>query len=236
MQATATRIWTVIAIFLLALITAGTAYAEGWPSQMSVGGFAIIRISGSGDSASGSIRIPGVGDMPISLSRNSSGNVAGTVSLDVRMGGADVQGDFSLNGSGLKGGAAIRCNPKTIDGASVTISPTGHATGSGSIAFGSVNMRAGFDISGSSFSLNGSAPVRSNADNTIADYDFSGTLDLSGSNGRMILAAKGTVQRKGKLADKVTTESVSGINVDPNDGRGSVNIDGVTVTFSFFGS
>lgn len=215
---------------------AGTAYAESWPSQMSVGGFAIIRISGSGDSASGSIRIPGVGEMPISLRGNPSGNVAGTVSLNVRMGGAYVQGDFSLDGSGLKGRAAIRCNPKTIEDASITISPNSRATGSGSIAFGSVNMRAGFDISGSSFSLNGSAPVRSHADNTIADYDFSGTLDLSGSNGRMILAAKGSVQRKGKLADKVTTQNVSGINVGPNDGRGSVNIDGVTVMFSFFGS
>jgi hypothetical protein len=152
------------------------------------------------------------------------------------MGGADVQGDFSLDSSGLKGSAAIRCNPKTIEDASITISPNGRATGSGSIAFGSVNMRAGFDLSGSSFSLNGSAACRSHADNTIADYDFSGTLDLSGSNGRMILAAKGSVQRKGKLADKVTTENVSGISVDPTDGQGKVNIDGVTVTFSFFGS
>ena len=52
----------------------------------------------------------------------------------------------------------------------------------------------------------------------------------------MVLTARGPVQRKGKLADKVTTENVSGINVDPNDGQGKVNVDGVTVRFSFFGS
>ena len=235
MQALSIRTWTVIAISLLALITVSAVCAGPWPAQMTLGGFAITRITGSDDSASGSIRIPGVGDKPISLSR-SSGGVTGTLSLSARMSGADLQGDFNLDSSGLKGHASVRCSPKTIADASVTISSNGRATGSGSISFGSLNMQAAFDISGSSFALSGSAPCRSHAENTIADYDFSGALDLSGSGGRMVLTARGAVQRKGKLADKVTTEDVSGINVDANNGQGKVNVDGVTVTFSFFGS
>lgn len=233
MQALSIKTWTVMA--LLVFMAASAVSAEPWPADMTVGGFAITGISGSDSSASGNIRIPGVGDKPVSLSRN-SGGVTGTLSLSARMSGADVQGDFNLDGGGLRGRAAIRCTPKTIADASVTISSDGRATGSGSISFGSVNMQAAFDISGSSFALSGSAPCRSRAENTIADYDFAGALDLSGSGGRMILTARGSVQRKGKLADKVTTENVSGISVDPNDGQGRVNVDGVTVAFSFFGS
>ena len=235
MQAFWMRTWTVIVLLLLALMTVSAVWANSWPARMTVGGFAITGISGSDDSASGSIRIPGVGDKPISLSR-SSGGVTGTLSLSARMSGADLQGDFNLDSGGLRGRASIRCNPKTIADASVTISSNGRATGSGSISFGSLNMQAAFDISGSSLALSGSAACRSHAENTIADYDFSGSLDLSGSGGRMVLTARGSVQRKGKLADKVTTEDVSGINVDPNNGQGKVNVDGVTVTFSFFGS
>ena len=68
-------------------------------------------------------------------------------------------------------------------------------------------------------------------------HDFSGSLDLSGSGGRMVLSPP-VVPCSARASSRIRSrrEDVSGINVDPNNGQGKVNVDGVTVTFSFFGS
>lgn len=234
MRAGSSRIWVALAGLLL--ICVGTsAGAQEWPAELSIGGFSITNIKSSGsDAASGTIRIPGIGEKPINLTRNGARDVSGSLSLNARLSGTEMQGDFRLDGSGLKGKGSIRCTPKTISDASIVVSSDGRATGSGNVGFGRMSVATRFDVSTSSFGLNGSAPVRSHVDTPLAEYEFTGTLELGGSDGRMTLVANGSVRRTGKVSGGESRENVSGVSVDSNDGQARVNVGGVTVTFSFF--
>lgn len=229
----------VIFLLLSLIVVSGQVTAAQWPASASVGGFTVSGISGTvnsdgSGSGTGNVNLPGIGSKPINLTLSSSGDITGTASFSASLSGADISGSFRLDSSGFNGRGAVKCSPRSIEDASISLSPEGRATGSGSVGFGSVNMQARFDISGSSFGLSGSAPVKGRVDTTLAHYEFTGDMNLSGSGGQMVLTAKGTVHRTGKLSSQVTEESVSNISVNPGNGQASVTTGGVAVAFSFF--
>ncbi|MCX6345679.1 MAG: hypothetical protein NT018_11510 [Armatimonadetes bacterium] len=236
-----------IKLFVLVGLLAGmlsvSACADDWtwPADMSIAGFALSQIGGNvgvdgSGTATANILIPGVGQKPIKLIRSSSGDITGNLELNTRLSGAELDGSFILGSGGLKGKGAIRCTPKSVNDATIAFASDGKATGNGRVTLGCINVAAAFAVSESSFGLNGSAPTKAHADSPLAGYDFAGTLELSVNDGKMLVTAKGTVKRTGKITNEVTQESVSPISVDPVDGQGKVNVKGVLVTFSFFGS
>lgn len=234
-----------LAILLTVMISAcagaTSALADNWqwPSQMNIAGFSITGISGStradgSGSASGTLQIPGAGGQMVELTRSSRGDVTGTASLNARMSGAEIQGSFSLSNSGLRGqGVVIRSSPKPITDATVTITSSGQASGSGRLALSRNTVGINFSISSGSFNVSGSSSVRDSTSTALATYDFSGNLSIQGNSGRVSGTVRGSVQRTGKLADQPSSYQVSDVPVDVGSGRCTVNIGGVSVTFTF---
>lgn len=210
--------YILIAVFaVLVSITLGVSglYAQNWqwPSEMSVAGYGITGIRGSvnsdgSGSATGTLQISGVGGQRISLTRSSRGDISGKASLSGRISNMQVQGNLTLNGSGLQG--------------------------SGSSSFGKLSIPSNFSGSGGSFSVTGSSAVQSQEDTDLAVYRFIGTIKLQSSQGRISLVAGGQVQRTGKLANQVTNYNVSNISVNSSNGTGNVSVGGVKVVFRFF--
>ncbi len=237
------KIKLLVLVGLLAGVLSVSANAAGWawPTEMTIAGFSISQISGNvgadgSGTATGNISIQGAGQKPIKLIRSSSGNITGNLELNTRLSAAELDGSFVLSSGGLKGKGAIRCNPKSVNDATIEFASNGKATGNGHVTLGNIRVAVNFAVSESSLSLNGSAPAKAHADSPLAGYDFAGTLELSVNDGRMLVTAKGEVKRTGKITNEVTQENVSSVSVDPADGQGKVNVKGVSVTFSFFGS
>lgn len=231
---------TILAL-LIACTATSTLFAAGWewPSQMNIGGFSVTDVRGSvnGDgsgSATGTLQIPGFGNSRVSLNRSSRGEVAGSAPLNVRSSDVDLRGDFSLSNSGLRGRGTLNCASRTIDDASISISSHGQATGSGRIQLGHLALNVDFNLSSSSCSITGSASVRSQADTPLATYKFDGRLNAQSSGGRLSVLAAGKVERTGKLANQVTTSNISNAPVDSSNGQCTVNVGGVSVTFTMF--
>lgn len=229
----------VVILISILLMISGQIWAAEWPDSTNISGFTVSGIKGTANSdgsgsGTGNVNLPGIGSKPINLTRSSSGEITGTTSFSVSLSGADISGSFRLDNSGFIGKGTVKCSPKHIEDASISISTEGGATGSGNVSFGAVKMPARFDISGGSFGLSGTVPVKVSADNTLANYEFSGKMELSGSGGQMALTANGTVRRTGKLSSQVTEESVSNISINPSSGQSSVTVGGVAVSFSFF--
>ncbi len=229
-------------ILILAVLWAGTAQvlAQGreWPSEMNLGGFSIRDIRGStnGDgsgTATGVVRVPGANDPRISLTRSARGDVTGSLNIGFRPFGYDIQGSFTLDGSGMRGRGTIRTPIRPVSDASFTVDPGGQFSGTGRMDLGGTTIQVRFSITPGSLSMTGSAPARAQADTPLATYSFSGELRLDCSAQRPSLTAKGTVQRTGKLSNQVSVTSVSNVEVNPSDGVGKANIDGVTVAFDF---
>lgn len=207
-----------------------------WPSQMTVGGFSVTAVKGNAaadgsGSASGKLQIPIVGVYEVSLNRSSRGEITGRAPVKGRIGGLDIDGIFSLAANGLKGTGTIKNLPGSVVGATLNIDSKGQMTGKGSLTLKKTNIDMTFNISGSSINLSGSADVHAQQDMPLALYDFRGNLKLSGSPGKLDAVANGQVQRKGKLANQVSSYKISNAAVNVVDGKCVVNVGGVNVTF-----
>lgn len=230
--------WTValVAMGLIAASAAGWC-ADDWPSQVTVGGFSVTNINpSSSTSARGTLQVPGVGGRDFSLSRSSKGDITGSGSISGRVSGVDIQGDFKLDNSGLKcRGGVVKTSPKPITDADITVSNRGDLSGRGRMELGSNRVNVDINASGSNIRISGSTSARASAETQLAKYSFDGKLELQGGSGGSVgVVAQGKVERRGKLAEQVSTYNVSNIKVDPSNGNGAANIDGVNVTFDFF--
>ena len=212
-----------------------------WPSQMSIAGFRIIQIKGTtrpdgSGTATGMLQIPRVQAQKISLTRSSKGDVTGQGTfVKARVLRTEVLGKFKLTKTGLKATAAtLKTLPKPIAGASITVKSRGEFIGTGKLALGRTTLTVRFTISGTAFKVSGSTSVEGRQDTPLATYKFRGRLDLRGSSGTIIATAGGTVERTGKLADQVTTYTVSNTPVNLSNGQCMVNAGGVRVTFDLF--
>lgn len=211
-----------------------------WPAQMSIAGFRVTGIRGStrpdgSGTATGTLQIPRVAGQKVSLTRSSRGEVTGQASIKARVSRTEIQGKFKLTKAGLKAtGATVKTSPKPITNASISVSSRGEFKGTGRLGLGRITLTTRFTISGTSFNVSGSTSVQGQEDTPLATYKFQGRLSLRGSSGRIDGRADGTVERTGKLADKVTTYSVSNAAVNLSNGHCTVNAGGVRVTFKLF--
>lgn len=237
----------VFVVTLVVVMTASVAVRGAladdwqWPSQMTVAGFNISGIRGSvnpdgSGAAAGSLQIPGISGQPINLTRSARGDISGAMpSFNARAAGASIQGDLRLTGRGLEGRGSIQGATKPIGDASIAVAPNGRFTGSGRLALGNLGVPVKFEVSGSTLGFNGSSPVQSQVDTPLAVYRFDGALKVDGgAGGKLGVVARGQVQRTGKLANQVTNQAVSDVPVNPSDGRATINVGGVAVTFKFF--
>lgn len=218
------------------LASACTADEQGWqwPEKLAIAGFNVtdIKPDGSG-SAVGTISLGSLGNQSVSLSRSSSGVISGSISLSADSAGAEIQAKLILDDGGLTGKGIVKSSPKPITDASISVNRSGAVSGSGRVALGGLSVPVDFNIGGS-FDLSGSTNVSKQVDTPLALYSFSGTLDLRGDAGKVLACANGQVQRTGKVANQVSTESVSNAPVNASDGQAVINVGGVNVTFKFF--
>lgn len=236
------RVIKILLAFAL-ILGAGSQYASAdswqWPSQMNIGGFNISGISGSvnangSGNAKGTLGIPGAADQQISLNRSSGGTVSGSVSMNVRVGGAQISGDFRLANNGLEGKGSVEISQRTISDASITVNSNGKFSGNGRLSIGKVSISPDFNISSGSSSVSGSGSSQAQEDTPLAVYQFNGTINLQINDGRQVITADGKVQRTGKLANQSSNYSISDVSVNTSDGHGVANVGGVSVTFKFF--
>ena len=236
----------ILAVMLLCVGPAELGAADWeWPSQMSIAGFSITQIKGTTRSdgsgtATGMLQIPRVQAQKISLTRSANGDIIGQGSfvkafVKALVSRTEVLGKFILTKAALKATAAIvKTSPKPITGASITVMSRGEFIGTGKLALGRTTLTVRFTISGTAFNVSGSTSVQGQKDTPLATYKFRGRLDLRGSSGTIIATASGTVERTGKLADQVTTHTVSNAPVNLSNGQCMVNAGGVRVTFDLF--
>jgi hypothetical protein len=229
-----------LAITMLLGAVSSSVFAWEWPTQMTIGGFSVANIRGSvnpdgSGNATGTLQMPG-GAPRISLSRSASGQITGSLSLSARVYGVEVQGAFTLSDSGLLGRGVVLTSPRPIVDASISVGSGGAVNGSGHIQFGSLTLGAQFNFSGGSCSIKGSAPVAPQPQDTpLAVYKFDGQIALQCAGGAKLgVVANGTVQRTGKLSSQVSNFTVSNLQVNPSDGKGTCSVGGVSVTFKFF--
>jgi len=232
-------------LLLTAAVAAGLVNAclgqnWSWPSEMSLGGFSVTGISGSvnadgSGTAVGQVQIPGVLAQKVTLSRSARGDISGSVSMAARISGAEIQGPFVLDAGGLKSRAAvIKLVPRSVTEAVTTVDTGGRFSGTGRVQLGSLSVPVKFAISRESLNLTGSCSVEARADTPLAAYTFTGDMKLAGVAGSMRLTADGSVRRTGKVSNQVSTTSVSDVEVNISDGTGTVSVEGVAVTFTFF--
>jgi hypothetical protein len=216
--------------------------ADGWtwPEQMNVAGFSVVQIHGSTNddgsgTATGALQLRGVSTaIPVSLVRTPAGVVSGTFEVSLRLAGAEIQGDGALNSAGFRIAGGVLGSVKPIADAVVSVNADGRFQGSGRVSLNALSVPVSFNISSAGFAVRGSVPVEVSCDTRLALYRFKGSLELDGGARRLVLTASGTVERRGKLADQVTTHKVSGVPVNVSDGTGPADIAGVVVPFNFF--
>lgn len=229
-----------IAVLVL-LVLCGTAQGADWtwPDKVTIAGFTVTSVRGSVNAdgsgiATGTLVISGAGNTPATITRSPGGDLAATCGVSIRVDGADVQGNGVLNSRGLRINGTIHGSVKPVCDAAMSVEPGGRFQGAGRISLNDLAVPVTFTLTGSGFSVRGSAPVESQCDTSLAVYKFSGSLSLDGSSGRLVLTAAGKVLRKGKLADQVTVHPVSGVPVNLNDGTGPADVAGVNLRFKFF--
>lgn len=225
-------------VLVIICVICPSLYADDWqwPSQMTVGGFTVTTVKGStvadgSGSASGKLQIPIVGVYNVSLNRSSKGEITGSAPVKGRIAGLDIDGNFALAANGLKGTGTIKNLPGSVVGATLNIDSKGQMTGKGSLTLNKTSIDMTFSVSGSSINLTGLADVHAQQDTPLALYDFRGNLKLTGSPGKLDAIANGQVQRKGKLANQVSSYKISNAAVNVADGKCIVNVGGVNVTF-----
>jgi hypothetical protein len=221
---------------LVILLAAGAWGAEfQWPSQMSIGGFQIADVRGTvapdgSGSATGTLQVPNLGNASVRLARSVRGDIAGATSIDLH----GVRGSFTLSNSGLRGQGMIDCPPRPIVNAFINVSARGEASGSGRLELGRLSPSVDFTVSGSSCNYRGSTPVRAQIDTAVASYKFQGVLNVQCGGGRASGAVSGSVERTSKVGNQVTSYAVTNTSVDISNGQCTVNVGGVSITFSLF--
>jgi len=230
---------TIAIVTTLVIVAAAGAFAADWqwPAQMSLGGFQIsgvkgtVNASGSG-TATGTLQIPGMGNSNINLTRSLQGNITGTAAVDARLSGGTLRGSFVLSNSGLSGRGTLECLSKSIDSGDISISSQGDAKGSGRTNIGRLSVQVDFSASDSSCSISGEAPVRAQVETPMATYKLNGRLALRTNLGSLTATLSGQVERTGNVSNQVTTSNVPHTRVDLSSGQCTVNVGGVSVTFS----
>lgn len=234
------RLLLVTFILVCGLCAAAGAEERKWPDKITIAGFEIAGIRGTDNpdgsgTASGVLRIPGVSPaQQASLARSRSGDVSAVCSINFRSAGAEVKGVGTLTASGLKVAGSVYVSGRTVADVSLTGDSDGSFEGSGRLQLGSVAVPVKLRLSSSDFGISGSAQVETETDTALASYRFRGQLTVGSQSGRLAAAASGSVTRKGKFADQVTTHSVQGVSVSIPDGYGSADVGGVSVRFKFF--
>lgn len=231
----------VLTALLVFFVLTGTAYGadSSWPDQMTIAGFSVTGIRGSvnpngSGAARGTLVIPGVAGVPVSLTRSANGDVSAVCTVNLRVDGAEVEGNGRLNSSGLRIDGSVQGSVKPVYDAVLSVDPSGSFQGKGRIVLNSLSVPVTVSITTSSLTIRGSVSVESQCDMQLASYRFTGTLAAEGGAGRLVLTASGKVERKGKLADQVSTHSVRGLPVNLSDGTGAADVGGVNVRFNFF--
>lgn len=224
-----------IASLIILILMVSSAYAADWPSQADVGGFRVTNIRGSLDTngsgtATGMLQIPNLGNASISLTRSSGGDITGGTSIEAR----PVKGTFTLSNRGLSGRGSVDCSPRPIDDAAISINPRGQASGTGRMNLGRLILSVDFTASGASCSVSGATPVNARVDTAVASYKFDGRLSVQGDNGRASGTVSGKVERTSKLANQVTTFRIPNTSVDLANGRCTIDVSGVSLTFGLF--
>lgn len=232
----------VLTAVLVLTLSCGYAVAQdwSWPEQMKIAGFAVSGIRGSvnpngSGTASGTVQVPGVSSgIPASLARTSGGDISATCSVNARVDGAEVRGSGVLKASGFQVTGSVNGSLRTISDAVISVETDGRFQGSGRVLLNSLAVPVRFNISSAGYSFRGVVPVGSRFDTALALYEFEGTLSIDGGSGKLVPTASGTVTRKGKLSDQVSTHSVRGIAVNLSDGTGTADVGGVVLRFRFF--
>jgi len=158
-------------MFIVALVCCAAAASAAdwqWPTEMTVAGLKIMEIRGTTNNdgsgtGSGKLMVPGAPGQKISLKRSSRGEITGSSSIKLRMSGAEVDGDFILNNSGLKGRGTAKFSPRSVEDCSMTISPDGLVKGTGKVSLGNCAAAANFSVSKRDADLNGSTSARAQA-------------------------------------------------------------------------
>jgi hypothetical protein len=230
---------TITIVTALVILTAAGALAADWqwPAQMSLGSFQISGINGTvnadeSGTATGTLQIPDMGNSNVDLSRSSQGNITGTLSVDARVSGGTLQGSFTLSNSGLSGRGTLECLSRSIGSSDISISSRGEAKGSGRISIGRLVVQVDFSASDSSCSISGEAPVKAQVETPMATYKLNGRLAVRTSGGSLTGMLSGQVERTGNVSNQVTTSNIPNTRVDLSNGQCTVNVGGVSVTFS----
>ncbi len=224
-----------IASLILLMATGASAADFEWPAQMNVGGFQITDIRGTvsqdgSGTATGTIQLSSLGNASVRLTRSSSGDVKGTSSIDTR----GVRGSFTLSDSGLRGQGTVDCSSKSISNASINISPRGEASGRGKLDLGRLSASVDFNVSSSGCSFKGATSAGARVDTAIASYKLDGNLSVQSGGAGITGTMSGRVERTSKVANQVTSFNISNTSVDISSGQCTVNVGGVSVTFSLF--
>jgi hypothetical protein len=230
---TIATIATLVALFVLAV--GAHAVESQWESQMTVAGFRITDIRGTANpdgsgAATGTLQMPSFGGTSVNLRRSTRGDVSGTAAIDAH----GLRGSLTLSNGGLSGRGSVQCGSRTIENASISISPRGGASGSGRISLGRLNPSVDFTFSDSSCGFSGTAPARAQVDTAVASYKLDGKLSLESSGGAASAVLSGRVERTGKLANQVTSFNIPKTSVDISNGQCAVNVGGVSLTFTVF--
>lgn len=230
---------TIAIVTALVILASTGAFAADWewPGQMTLGGFQVNGIRGTvnnngAGSATGTLQIPGMGNSGINLTRSPQGNVSGASSLDARVSGGSLQGSFTLSNSGLYGRGTLDCYSRSIDSSNIAVSNRGEARGSGRMSLGRLSAQVDFSASGSSCSVSGDAPVSAQVDTPMASYRLDGRVSVRSNGGSLSGTISGQVQRTGKVSNQVTTTNIPSTRIDLSNGQCTVNVGGVSVTFS----
>jgi len=232
---------TIAIVAALVILTAAGAIAADWqwPAQMTLGNFQITAISGSVDAngsgrATGTLQIPRMGNFAVVLSRSPQGDITGAAAINAAVSGGTLQGNFTLSNTGLAGRGALQCNTGPLESSDISISNKGVATGSGSVRLGRLNAPVQFSASASSCGISGEVPVSAQLDTPMASYKLSGVLALRTNLNALSGTLSGKVERTGKVSNQVTTTDLPRTHVDLSNGQCTVNVGGVSVTFSIF--
>lgn len=227
-------------LLLLCALSSCLAQTWEWPEEMRLGGFSVANIQGivnsdgSGE-AQGVVYIPGIPAQKAVLRRSSNGDISAEVSMNARISGAELAGNYILDAGGLRSRRAeIHLVPHSVSDVSAAVDTGGRFSGTGRAKLGRLSVPVKFAISKDFFTLEGSTEVRSQQDTPLAKYTLSGMLKLTTRPPQILLTVSGTVERLGKLSNQSAKMQVSNVQVDASQGTCSISMEGVAIAFDLF--
>lgn len=221
-------------------MASGTVVAAEWPASLDIAGFTVSGIRGTAAAdgsgrAAGRLAIPGGGSIPVDLSMTASGVVTGSSRAGFTSTGVRMEGSFLLDRRGLQGTGTIITRPKPITDANIAVTARGVASGRGRVSLGpGLSVPVTFDTTGRAIAVRGTSPCQSSADTPLALYTFRGTVELTSPGGALKTAARGTVERRGKIGGMVTTFGPMTFGVDAATGDATLNVGGTSITLELW--